>query len=232
MIVNPGSEQEQQVRVVEGNLHIGVREQARPLRVVCLGREPIIDHDPLQVHDDWLERNRHVWLPAFDREGLKALVVNRYAWGMNTGAAFLDIEAGVIYCWKCRNFDHPVGLALRSREDRIEIFLDNNGVTRRNVWVDPERQLPCLENFYHDSGWKDLRMMEEFDNLLTWLQFNRKRGMISEPVNMIILPIARTNFWTWSRPGTTKVLSPMGGKLSQPRWRTSAGEASHGAMTR
>jgi hypothetical protein len=184
MIINPETEQEQQVRVVEGCLHIGTREQTRPLRVVCLGQDPIINHDPLQVHSDSLQHDRHAWLPTFDREGLKALVVNRYAWGMNVGVAFLDVEVGVIYCWICLNFDHPVGLALRSREDKVEIFLDNNGVTRRNVWSDPERQLPCLENFYHDSGWKDLRVEVVLDDLWTWLQFNRMRGTISEPVNL------------------------------------------------
>lgn len=111
------------------------------------------------VDDDgksYASRDRWLPLQAFDRGGLQAFLFARYAWGLNLHVALLDVATRTLYSSDSHNYDHPEGVAVRTAEvdgkTVVQMYLDNDGVTRRVLYSVAEPLL-SFHNLYHNSGW-------------------------------------------------------------------------------
>ncbi|AYV78213.1 MAG: hypothetical protein Edafosvirus7_5 [Edafosvirus sp.] len=58
-------------------------------------------------------------LPTYDKDDKYALLLCRYAWGMNLVLAYLDIEKKQIICNNPRNYDHPEPIAIKINSNNI-----------------------------------------------------------------------------------------------------------------
>jgi hypothetical protein len=105
------------------------------------------------------ENDDYIRLPQYDNKNYKALLVNRYAWGMNPCMVYVDIVNNVAFLAESTNYDFPEGLALRvNKNSDIEIFLSNNDVFFKYYYKNPtvKRKSFSITLSNQNSGWYPL----------------------------------------------------------------------------
>lgn len=160
--------------IIDGD-RVRISDRKESLKIISLYRGQNISHEPLHYYNNSLYSDCYIRMPEYDRDGMYALVLNRYAWGMNVCCAYLDLELNQLIYWDSQNFDHPEGIALKKTEDNknVEIFITNNDAERKIVYSDPEKPpLPLLDNFYESSKWKNLWCPSDFKDLYDYYKFS------------------------------------------------------------
>ena len=136
------------------------------LEVIELYDDPIESHQPFYNYENYIENDKIVRIPEYDTNDLLAVVVSRYAWGMNVATGFISIAHKKIYLWSSYNFDYPCGIALRLHHNNdnrvdIQIYVSDGACERIDVYVSPEIN-KCITNYHHSSEWIDLNLSEDF----------------------------------------------------------------------
>lgn len=149
----------------EGHIHFNCeRLQVRNLHDgdVCES------HEPLHPYEGFHTGDCVILMPRFNQDEGEclALLLNRYAWGMNVNVAYFHPKSKTIYCWGSYNFDHPCGEAIRCTDEGAEIFLHNDDTAKRTLLYSSNKPLlPCLDHFFGDSHWRRLPIARDFQAL-------------------------------------------------------------------
>lgn len=152
--------------------------QGTPIKIRCLKRSTIEEgivssHHPFALCDTdeniryGFDASNLLLTPEFDLGPTKiAMIVNKYAWGMNVGAAYFDTENHTLYTWLCENFDHPAGYAIRRNPENksdYQIYLDCDNQIKKTIYRHPSKPLlDCLETFYRSEQWTSLHIQSGF----------------------------------------------------------------------
>jgi hypothetical protein len=157
------------------------------LEIVELYSEPIKSHQPFYKFptDEYILENptiscytindKIMRIPEFDKDGYLACLVNRYAWGMNIAAAYLDIKDKKLYCWSSYNSDSPIGSAIRKKPDSdlcdLQIFLSNKEIIAEKTIYDcsDNDELQKNQLWHYCGGWEDLNIAKNFLCMKEWI---------------------------------------------------------------
>jgi predicted small secreted protein len=113
-----------------------------------------------------------ILLPEYNMsDTMLAMIVNRYAWGMNVGVAYLDTETNRLYCSNSENYDYPTGIAIRKSPDGsdYEIYLDCDEVVEVVLYKHPSKYVydDILNEAYKTKQFEDLKTYKS-----TYLVYN------------------------------------------------------------
>lgn len=76
-------------------------------------------------------------LPFYNQPSRYAILLNRYAWGMNLHVGFIDVDKCIIYIGESiGNFYYPEGLAVKKimNDSEAAIYLNNDCTTRKYLY--------------------------------------------------------------------------------------------------
>ncbi len=151
----------------------------KELEIIELYNSPNKSHQPFYKNRSGIDiRNsdRIVRYPQCDIDGLYAVIVNRFAWGMNVAAGFIDVCSGRMYLWISNNYDYPAGIALKLHPDDGVLICTSNGyVSEEELYVTETPEfVGCnagLKPVHDHERWITFAAETYFTTMYQWLKF-------------------------------------------------------------
>ena len=127
-----------------------------------------ISLDPLSIDKDssilanCIFEDRILLLPEYNKNGLIACVLLRFAFGSNVCCAFIDTCTNIIHKWKSYNHDYPAGLAIKKINslDRVDVAVVLSFSHKAKQYASSSNVQLLYKN--KSDMWKDLTYDFEF----------------------------------------------------------------------
>jgi hypothetical protein len=115
--------------------------------------------------------DEYIRMGELDRDGMMAFIAVRYQYGMNVVFALFESTTNTVYFDSFKNFDYPCGEAIRLRDGKLEIYLNNDDIDRSIIYRDENQPYPMsFDTIYNNSEWTDLDANGEFNRLYSLVE--------------------------------------------------------------